>query len=134
MGRPRLRTKSVRTPADAGDGLRVLATRFRGRGLDSSRYDVWMPSLAPSEWLLRSFQTGRLTWTEFAREYRHELLLDGAIDQRNSTIRNHGQKFTLRLLKAIAATETVTLMCHCPEAERQCHRHLLRALISRSRI
>ena len=29
--------------------LRILATRFRGRGMPTTRYDVWMPSLAPTE-------------------------------------------------------------------------------------
>jgi hypothetical protein len=38
-----LKTKSVWTPIDReNDGLRILATRFRGRGMRTSRYDVWM--------------------------------------------------------------------------------------------
>ena len=42
-------TKSVTTPIDRDhDGLRILAARFRGRGLPTSAYDVWMPSLGPS--------------------------------------------------------------------------------------
>ena len=41
-----LRTKSVWSPIDRQrDGLRILASRFRGRGMPTIRYDVWMASL-----------------------------------------------------------------------------------------
>jgi uncharacterized protein YeaO (DUF488 family) len=125
-----LKTKSVWSPINRkSDGLRVLVTRFRGRGMPTSRYDVWMPSLGPSEHLLRQGQTGAVSWAEFAREYRKELFLDGPIDERSRTIKNHGQKFTLRLIKQLARGKVVTLMCHCTEDQPHCHRHVLRALI-----
>jgi uncharacterized protein YeaO (DUF488 family) len=130
-----LRTKSVWSPIDRQkDGLRILATRFRGRGMPKGRYDVWMPSLGPSERLLRSVATGQRSWAMFAREYRSELFMDGPIDSRSRTIKNHGQKFTLRLLKRLARSRAVTLMCHCAEDEEQCHRHLLRAVIVSNRV
>ena len=125
-----IRTRSVSSPIDRqADGLRLLVTRFRGRGLPANRYDVWMPSLAPSERILRSVQTGRTTWPRFIREYRRELFMDGPIDARSRTIRNHGQKFTLRLIKQLARAGRVTVMCHCAEDERRCHRHELRKVI-----
>ena len=128
-------TKSVSSPIDLEhDGLRILATRFRGRGLAKARYDVWMPSLGPSETLLRDMQTGRIPWPEFIRGYRAELFADGAIDAHNQTIKNHGQKFTLRLIKALAEQAPVTLMCHCAEDQRQCHRHELARLLASKRI
>src|SRR6266478_6852056 len=97
-----IRTKSVHSRIDTKkDGLRVLATRFRGRGIPKGRCDVWMPNLAPSEKLLRDGQTGRVTWAEFSRRYRAELFEDGDVDRRNRTIKNHGQKFTLRLLQVL---------------------------------
>jgi uncharacterized protein YeaO (DUF488 family) len=95
----------------------------------ASRYDVWMPSLGPSERTLRSMQEGAISWTRFSKEYRNELFLDGPIDKRSRTIKNHGQKFTLRLLKQLARRGNVTLLCHCAEEERRCHRHVLRAVI-----
>jgi uncharacterized protein YeaO (DUF488 family) len=126
-----LKTKSVHTAIDReADGLRILAARFRGRGLPKSRYDVWMPSLGPSEQVLRRAQTGRISWVQFAREYRKEMFLDGQIDRRSRTIKNHGQKFTLRLIQRLAQRGNVTLLCHCAEDELRCHRHILRALIS----
>lgn len=116
------------------DGLRILATRFRGRGMPTSRYDVWMPSLGPSERLLKAGQTGRISWAEFASRYRAELFMDGPIDSRSRSIKNHGQKFTLRLIKRLARSGHVTLMCHCAEDQDRCHRHVLRKLILGGRV
>lgn len=128
-----IRTKSVWSPIDRKkDGLRILATRFRGRGMTTNRYDVWMPSLGPSEKLLRSILGGTISWPQFLREYRRELVMDGPIDARSRTIKNHGQKFTLRLIKQLAAKGRVTVMCHCAEDEQHCHRHELARLITRA--
>jgi len=127
-----LRTRSVHSPIDRKrDGLRLLVTRFQGRYMRRNRFDVWMPSLAPSERLLKRGQTGSITWAQFAREYRAELLMDGPIDSRSASIKNHGQKFTLRLLARLARRQDVTLMCHCDEDQERCHRHVLRAMIER---
>ena len=127
-----LRTKSVYSPIDRqNDGLRILVTRFRGRGMKTSRYDVWMPSLGPSERLLIN---GMNTWAQYAREYRRELFMDGPVDSRSRTIKNHGQKFTLRLIKKLAKKGNVTLMCHCPEDAEHCHRYVLRELILSKRV
>jgi uncharacterized protein YeaO (DUF488 family) len=127
-----LQTKSVHSPIDRKrDGLRILATRFRGRGLPASRYDVWMPSLGPSEALLRQVLAGGISWSVFTRAFRKELVMAGAIDDRNRSIKNHGQKFTLRLIKALAARGPVTLMCHCAEDAEHCHRYELQRLIAK---
>jgi uncharacterized protein YeaO (DUF488 family) len=120
-----IKTRSVWSPVEKGDGLRVLATRFRGRGLPTSQYDVWMPSLGPSEQLLKAVWRGDIDWKTFARRYREELFLDGPIDARSDTIKNHGQKFTLRLLSSLGKKNNVTLMCHCADDAKECHRFLL---------
>lgn len=125
-----IRTKSVSSAIEPKrDGLRILATRFRGRGLPPSRYDVWMANLAPSEELLRAFQRGTIDWRAFSQRYRRELREGGSIDRRNRTIKNHGQKFTLRLLKRLSEKSAVTILCHCAEDETHCHRHVLKRLI-----
>jgi uncharacterized protein YeaO (DUF488 family) len=125
-----VKTKSVYTPIERKrDGIRILATRFRGRGLPKRLYDVWMPSLGPSERLLRNGQAQKITWATFSRQYRRELFMDGSLDKANRTIKNHGQKFTLRLLQALAKRGNITLMCHCAEDQRQCHRHLLKKIL-----
>ena len=104
-----IRTKSVNSTIErARDGLRILATRFRGRGLPTNRYHVWMPNLAPSEDLLRVAQSDGITLAEFSRRYRKELREGSGIDRRNRTVKNHGQKFTLRLLQKLGRAQNVT--------------------------
>jgi len=128
-----LRTKSVHSPIDRkNDGLRILATRLRGRGLSSTRYDVWMANLGPSESLLRRFQR-RVddpgAWRSFSQRYREEIFPPARFDPSNPNIKNYGQKFTRRLLRELSRRQNVTIMCHCDESETRCHRHLLRKLI-----
>ena len=127
-----IRVKAVRSPIDRQrDGLRILATRIRGRGLAKSRYDEWMANLCPSQTLLKSFQSGRITWADFARRYRRELF-DSSVefDRSNKLIKNHGQKFTLRLLQQLGRRGNVTLMCHCDEEVTHCHRYLLAKMLA----
>ena len=125
-----LKTRSVYSPIDRkSDGLRILVTRFRGRGLRKTRYHVWMANLGPSEKLLKAIHSGTISWPEFTRLYREELLMDGAADKNNKTIKNHAQKFTLRLIKHLSHTRNVTLLCHCDEDAERCHRHILRKMI-----
>ena len=128
-----LRTKSVHSPIEPEDGLRILIARFRGRGMPKDRYDVWMANLGPSERLLRAYQRGEVSWSEYTRRYRSEITAESSpFDERNATIKNLGQKFTLRLLEHLSRQQNVTLLCHCDEDTTQCHRHLLKTLIERS--
>jgi uncharacterized protein YeaO (DUF488 family) len=124
------KTKSVYTKIEPRrDGLRILAARGRGRGLPANRFDVWMANLGPSEELRDAILAGKISWREYSRRYLKELREPGGVDQRNKRIKNHGQKFTLRLLQHLAKGRTVTLLCHCAEDESHCHRHLLKALL-----
>jgi uncharacterized protein YeaO (DUF488 family) len=127
-----IRTKSVGSPIDRKkDGLRILVTRIRGRGLKKSRYDEWMANLGPSEKLLDAFRLNRITWAEFGSRYRRELRESSVrFDRGNQTIKNHGQKFTLRLLQELGRRGNVTLMCHCDEDQEHCHRHLLAKILA----
>ena len=127
-----IRTKSVYSPIERKkDGLRILATRLRGRGLKKTRYDEWMASLGPSEKLLKLVQLDRITWADFARRYRRELFGSSVtFDKDNKGIKNHGQKFTLRLIQQLGRRGNVTLMCHCEEDQEHCHRHLLAKILA----
>jgi len=126
-----LKVKSVSEPKHKDDGLRILATRYRGRGMKKSLYDVWMANLSPSEKLLKS---GVEDWKSWGKQYREEMLGNDISEEKNPLIRNAGQKFTLRLLKELSKKQTITLMCHCPEDAKQCHRFLLRDLIKSNKI
>ena len=68
----------------------------------------------------------------FPSRYRDELYLDGPIDERSETIKNHGQKSTLRLLRALSQKQNITLMCHCVEDAKECHRFLLAKEIAKA--
>jgi len=125
------KTKSVHSRIEPEDGLRILAARGRGRGLGAERFDVWMANLGPSEELRENFVAGKISWADFSRRYLKELHESAQIDRRNKRIRNHGQKFTLRLLQHLAKKQTITLLCHCAEEEQHCHRHLLKAALER---
>ena len=126
------RTKCVYSPiTPRRDGLRILATRVRGRGMPKDLYDVWMPNLGLSEKLLRAFLAGKLTWADFSRRYRAELFHSGSADASNRTIKNHGQKFTLRLLQRLTQDCTITILCHCSEDQPHCHRLILEKVLNR---
>jgi len=127
-----IRTKSVYSHIDRKkDGLRILATRIRGRGLRKSQYHEWMANLGPSERLLNLMRFDKITWAEYGRRYRRELFGSSvAFDKFNKGIKNHGQKFTLRLLQQLGRRGNVTLMCHCDEDQEHCHRHLLAKILA----
>lgn len=126
-----VKTKSVQSAIEPADGLRILVARGRGRGLSSDRFDVWMPNLGPSEELRDAILAGRISWADYSRRYLKELRESGGVDARNQRIKNHGQKFTMRLLQHLAKKQNVTLLCHCAEDEQHCHRHLLKAVLEK---
>lgn len=125
-------TKSVYSAVDhKKDGLRILVTRIRGRGLPKSWYDEWMANLGPSEKLLECFRFKKISWPEFGHRYRRELFDSSVVfDGANKWIKNHGQKFTLRLIQQLGRRGNVTLMCHCAEDATHCHRHLLAKILA----
>ena len=111
-----VRTKSVYDPPAAGDGYRVLATRYWPRGVPRGAADEYVRALAPSEELLRSFKDGRIDWWTFRKRYLEEM-------------KAAEPQAEVRRLAALAATRPLTLMCVCKE-ESRCHRSLLRELIA----
>jgi uncharacterized protein YeaO (DUF488 family) len=90
-----------------------------------------MANLGPSEELRDAILAGKITWAQYSRRYYKELQEPGGVDARNERIKNYGQKFTLRLLQHLAKKQNLTLLCHCAEDEKHCHRHLLKALLEK---
>jgi len=125
-----IKIKCVWDPIRKQDGLRILTTRFRGRGLPKSRCDIWMANLAPSERLLSDFQSQKITWGKFGRRYRKELKQSISSDKENRRIKNYGQKFTLRLIQVLGKRGPVTLMCHCASDQKLCHARILKKVLS----
>lgn len=98
------------------DGLRIVATRFWPRGLTKDAADLYLPDLSPSVELLSAFRCGEITWREFAKRYRREMI---------------AQRSHIRTLNWIHLRgETLTVLCACEDATR-CHRRLLAGLIER---
>lgn len=123
-------TKSIHEPIEPEhDGLRILVARFRGHGVPKDAYNVWMANLGPSEQLLRAFQHGEIDWNAFRASYKKEMLEDLPGDERNHTIKNHGQKFTLRLLQELSQRGKITVLCHCAPDQTHCHRHVLKEML-----
>jgi len=59
-----------------------------------------MANLGPSEKLLDLFRFDKISWSAFGQRYRRELFGSSvAFDESNKGIKNHGQKFTLRLIQ-----------------------------------
>jgi len=125
-----IKTKSVYDPKKKDDGLRILATRFRGRGLPKDRCDIWMANLAPSERLLNRWWNYKIGWGGFTRAYRKELKESLSSDANNRRIKNYGQKWTLRLVQLLGRKGPVTLMCHCGNNEPNCHLRVLKRILA----
>jgi len=124
-----LKIKSVYDSIKKEDGLRILATRFKGMFLKKTRYNLWMANLGPSGELLKSFQADKISWPVFQEKYKEEILNSLDLDRKNKVILNHGQKFTLRLIKFLAKGQNVTLMCHCDTGEEMCHLKVLEKIL-----
>ena len=87
MGRGtiRLRTYQIGSPRKRSDGLRVGTVRFLPRGVQKKDYarldyfDVWLPSVAPSQELIRWLNSADLSdkrWALFLKRYEREMTTD----------------------------------------------------------
>lgn len=119
-----IRIVQLGTPRIPGEGLRIGTVRRPPRGVPkhefASRnfYDVWLPSLAPSEALLKralAAETER-DWQAFARSYRAEMKTPDAAR-------------VLDLLAGLSHQTDFSVGCYCTD-EARCHRSLLRELLA----
>jgi uncharacterized protein YeaO (DUF488 family) len=114
----------------ADEGLRIGTVRRPPRGVPKSEYsrrdlyDVWLPNLAPSEVLLKTFQRACLQhgedereWRRFVRAYRKEMSAPEV-------------SRVLDTLAALSHHANFSVGCYCLDAEH-CHRSILRDLLAR---
>ena len=97
-------------------GHRVLVMRLWPRGVRRDAIDTWLKDAAPSRTLLETYHAG-LTWPEFERRYRAEILGERphVLEQLHRLEQEH---------------EIIWLLCHermPPEAH--CHRTVLKELL-----
>jgi uncharacterized protein YeaO (DUF488 family) len=108
------------------EGLRIGTVRRPPRGVPKGEYakrnlyDVWLPSLAPSEALLKSAHAAIAegtdkAWKSFVRRYRAEMKSPDA-------------RALLSTLAALSHTANFSVGCYCAE-ESRCHRSVLRELL-----
>jgi len=114
-------TKRWNDPKDRNDGVRLLVTRFRPRGLkkEDETWDAWWKELGPSTALHAAYygKTGApIGWEAYRERYLDEMLAQ--------TPR------IAQLVERVAQGETLTLLCSsaCVDASR-CHRTLLKGLL-----
>jgi uncharacterized protein YeaO (DUF488 family) len=121
-----VKTRRWNDPQEPDDGLRVLITRFRPRGLPKAKetWNVWMKELGPSAGLLHAFHGkpeygGPITLDAYRRRYLEEM--------------KPQQERIRQLAEKVEQGETVTLLCSkdcvIPQA---CHRTILKELIEQA--
>ncbi len=117
-----IRVVRLGSARDPGEGLRLGTVRRPPRGVPKSEYasrnfyDVWLPTLAPSEPLIKlALGADDRGWKTFVRRYRAEMKAPDVV----------------RLIETLAALSRQTdfsIGCYCQD-EARCHRSVLRELL-----
>lgn len=107
------------------EGLRIGTVRRPPRGVPKDEfgsrnfYDVWLPTLAPSEALLKEALSidanDERGWKSFSRRYRSEM-------------KQADVSRVLDTLAALSKQTNFSVGCYC-ENEQRCHRSILRELL-----
>jgi len=111
------------SPRKSNEGLRIGTVRRPPRGVRKEDYaakniyDVWFPTLSPSEALLKEAKKldEDKSWKAFKRRFIAEMKLPGA-------------KRDLDLLAALSHQTNFAIGCYCKD-ESRCHRSILRELL-----
>jgi uncharacterized protein YeaO (DUF488 family) len=121
-----IRIVRLGTPRVAAEGPRLGTVRRPPRGVPKAEfgkrdfYDVWLPALAPGAELMKEAQRAIAAaddraFAAFARRFR-------------SAMNEPGASQLLDLLALLSHTTNFSLGCYC-DAEKRCHRSVLRALL-----
>ena len=118
-----IQTRRWDDPPGSDEGLRVLVTRYRPRGLAKANetWDHWRPELAPSKALHAAAYAKvglGIGWAEYRARYLTEMRTQSdAIESLAAVVRDGG---------------AITLLCSSQcDRESRCHRSLLRDLIEK---
>ncbi len=112
-----IKTKSILDQPEESDGKRILVSREKPLGLPLKKLRIsdWMKRLAPSTDLMKEWKKSIINWGEFCNRYREEMA------EQTDTLSNLAEK---------SVGEDITLLCHEPEHNPHCHRHILKRLIT----
>lgn len=119
-----IRVVRLGSPRAPNEGVRIGTVRRPPRGVKKSEfasrdfYDLWLPNLAPSEALLKTFFgiSEERDWKTFSRRYRTEM-------------KQADNQHLLDLLCALSQQTNFSVGCYCA-VEARCHRSLLRELLA----
>lgn len=104
-------TKSVYDKPEESDGERVLVMRIWPRGVsrEKMKIDTWVKELGTEKDLIKKWKNRKISWKEFADEYRKSL---------------RGKEGLLTELAERSTKGNVTILCTDKDPTR-CHRTLL---------
>ncbi|MBI3401898.1 MAG: DUF488 family protein [Acidobacteria bacterium] len=119
-----IRIVRLGSPRATREGLRVGTVRRPPRGVPKADfatrdfYDVWLPTLAPSEALVKLGLGAKddKSWKTFVRKYRAEMTRPDVSK-------------VWDLLAALSHSTDFSIGCYC-ENERRCHRSIMRELLA----
>lgn len=119
-----VRLGTARAP---GEGVRIGTVRRPPRGVPKAKfasenwYDVWLPTLAPSDATVKLGLGAKAdrAWAAFARRYRAEMA-------------KPDPSRVLDVLAALSHGADFSVGCYCAD-ESRCHRSVLRALLRERR-
>jgi uncharacterized protein YeaO (DUF488 family) len=112
-----VKTKSIYEPAEPGDGLRVLITRYYPRGVKKDRFDRWIRALSPSRELLSGYRSGEKDWDEFKGSFLSEMMADPESIE------------ALSKMATLGRDNDVTLLCY-EKAGLPCHRYVVQEVLT----
>jgi len=106
-----LYTKSIQDQKELSDGIRVSIMRK-----PCGEFDLWIPSLSPSQKLLDDYHTKKINWDEY--ECKFLLEMNNNLDATKM----------MKLLLEISTFSLVTILCW-EETPEKCHRRLIAKLM-----
>jgi uncharacterized protein YeaO (DUF488 family) len=114
-------TRRFNDPPRKDEGVRILVTRYRPRGVrkEDETWDVWIPDAGPSRELHAAFwgKTGApIGWEEYRKRYLAEIADRPRVVERIADYLRRGERITLLCSSA------------CEDPSR-CHRTLLARLV-----
>jgi len=118
-----IRIVRLGSPRRSDEGLRIGTVRRPPRGVrkedyaSKNIYDVWFPTLSPSEALLKEALAinSEKSWKAFKRKFMAEMKVPEA-------------KRDLDLIAALSHQTNFAIGCYCKD-ESRCHRSILRELL-----
>jgi uncharacterized protein YeaO (DUF488 family) len=116
-----VKTKRWNDPAEPDDGLRLLVTKYRPRGVSKAdeTWDEWRPQLGPDKALHAAVYTDRsspIPWPQYRRRYLE--------------LQRQNHEIISELARRVRAGETITLLCSSAcVRESRCHRSILKELV-----